>query len=153
MKQKFYFPLTCYTYERGDYGIEWDNPIEYDGRKAYCYRGDIENAFDKYNDGDEDIGRYFHGMETAKAKIASAEWRFEAVDGCLYGRVDVALSEPLTDEEIESVKDWISGQNSDGLGEGFEQQEIRTYDNDIIMVSFWNSGDDYYVKTEEEFKK
>lgn len=151
MIQKFYFPLTVHTYERDDWGIDWDNSIEGDGRTAIRYRGDIENTFERYNDGD-DMARYFSRSETVKAKIQHCEWRFENFDGCLYGRVDVILSAPLTEAEIEIVKEWISGQNSDGLGEGFEQQDIRTKNGDVIMVSFWNPSDDYRIMTEDEFK-
>lgn len=152
MVQRFYFPLTVNSYMRRDWGIDWDDPTEGDGRVAIRYRGDIEDALDRYNAGD-DMGQYFHGSETAKAKITSAEWRFEAVDGCLFGRVDVSLTEPLTAEETKAVKRWISGQNSDGLGEGFEQQDIRTRGGDCIQVSFWNPHDDYRIMTEDEFRK
>lgn len=145
MVQRFYFPLTVHTYKRG----AWE-ATEGDGRIACKYRGEIENALDVYNAG-EDMSQYFHGSETAKAKIVGAEWRFEAVDGCLFGRVDVFLSESLNDVETENVKSWICGQNSDGLGEGFEQQSIRV-EYDIIEVSFWNPSDDYRIMTEEEFR-
>ena len=36
--------------------------------------------------------------------------------------VTVVTNRPLTAEESASFSSWISGQNSDGLGEGFEQQ-------------------------------
>ena len=108
MIQKFYFPLTVNSYERRDWGIDWDDPTEGDGRAALRYRDDIEDALDGYNDGD-DMGQYFHGSETVKAKLISAEWCFEAVRGCLYGRVDITLAEYptaeyLTAEETEAVK-------------------------------------------------
>lgn len=154
MLQKFYFPLTVNSFERDDWGVDWDNPTEADGRTAYRYRGEIENKFDEYNDGFEEMAEYFHSYNHASAasKILSAVWRFEAVDGCLFGRVDFILTEAFTSEETETVKDWICGQNSDGLGEGFEQREIRTKDDRIINVSFWNRSDDYRIMTEEEFK-
>lgn len=158
MVQRFYFPLTVntceryYDYKDGDYGYREN---ESDGRTAYKYRGDIENKFDWYNDGDYNMAEYFgdYYSKTANAKMVSAEWHFEAVDGCLYGRVDVDLTEPLTDEETKIVKNWITGQNSDGLGEGFEQQEIKTNDGNLISVSFWNTSDEYRIMTEEEFKE
>lgn len=154
MVQRFYFPLTVNTYERDDCGTDWDNPIEADGRTAYRYRGEIENKFDEYNEGFEDMAKYFYSRDSKSAapKILSAVWRFEAVGGCLFGRVDFILTEPLTAEETEAVKDWIAGQNSDGLGEGFEQREIQTRDDGEIYVSFWHRGDDYRVMTEDEFR-
>lgn len=151
MVQRFYFPLTVNACER-DWDEDWDNPIEGDGKTAIRYRGDIENAFDKCNAGAANMAEYFSRSKSAKEKIERIDWRFEAVDGCLYGRVDVVLTEPLNDVETNSVKNWICGQNSDGLGECFEQREIKTNDGNLICVSFWNPSDDYRIMTEEEFR-
>ena len=49
------------------------------------------------------------------------------------------------------MKEWISGQNSDGLGEGFEQRPIETVDG-YIYVHFWNSGDEYFIVTADELQ-
>ena len=65
----------------------------------------------------------------------------------LFGRIDCSLKEALT---AEALRDWLTGQCSDGLGEGFEQQPIDTMDGELF-VSFWNSGDDYAMMTEDEF--
>ena len=40
------------------------------------------------------------------------------------GCTTVVLKEPLADEEMEDLQDYLHGQFSDGWGEGFEQQEI-----------------------------
>ena len=50
----------------------------------------------------------------------------------------------LTEQELEKLSDWISGQNSDGLGEGFEQQDFAE--------SYFNpeTGDGPYTKREME---
>lgn len=47
------------------------------------------------------------------------------------------------------MKDWICGQNSDGLGEGFEQRPIETEWGDLY-VHLWHSGNDYVIVTVEE---
>ena len=89
--------------------------------------------------------------KTAKVKLQSMIWGFESVNNCLYGKVTVTLSEALTEEEVEAVKDYICGQNSDGLGEGFEQQEIHIDYDENIYVSFWHRGGDYWIYGEDEF--
>ena len=70
----------------------------------------------------------------------------------LYGKIDCYLTEALTPEETERLRDAISGQNSDGLGEGFEQREIPIDDGDLY-VSYWHSGDDYFLYTEDEMNE
>ena len=150
MIKKFYFPLTVSVYEKNEDDYWCDEAVEYDGAYADDYRSKIERRFDGYND--DDMADYFNESDskTAKAKLQSMIWGFESVNGCLYGKVSVTLSEELTSEEVEAVKDYICGQNSDGLGEGFEQQEIRTDDGEIY-VSFWHRGDDYWIYDEDEF--
>ncbi len=152
MIKKFYFPLIVNVYERDEYDC-WDyDGVEYDGRYADMHRGAIEKRFDGYND--DDMVDYFDesDSETAKKKLQSMIWGFESVKGCLYGKVTVTLSEELTVEETEAVKDYICGQNSDGLGEGFEQQEVRTDDGEIY-VSFWHRGSGYWIYDEDEFDR
>ena len=79
-----------------------------------------------------------------------AEWGVEEHRGALYGRIDCYLSEDLSPEETERLKDAITGQNSDGLGEGFEQREIHIDEGDLY-VSYWQSNDEYFLHTEDEF--
>lgn len=85
-----------------------------------------------------------------KEKLTSAVWSVELYGSRLFGRIDCGLKEALTAEETEALRDWLAGQCSDGLGEGFEQQPIDTMDGELF-VSFWNSGDDYAMMTESEF--
>ena len=149
MIKRFYFPLTVSVFERNEDGWWSDDTVECDGRYADDYRGYIEKRFDGYNI--DDMVEYFDESETARAKLQSMIWGFESVHGCLYGKVDVTLSEELTPEEAEAVKEYMCGQNSDGLGEGFEQQEIRVGGNEEIYVSFWHYGDDYWIYDDGEF--
>ena len=81
-------------------------------------------------------------------KLVYAEWSVETRNGNLYGKIFCYFREPITEEETERLKDTITGQNSDGFGEGFEQHPIRV-DSEDIYVSFWDY-DDYFLKTRAE---
>ena len=48
--------------------------------------------------------------------------------------------------------DELIGQAADGFGEGLEQREIKTDDGDIY-VSFWHSGNDYFMENEMDFQQ
>ena len=105
---------------------------------------EIADALKKYtaNDDNKDDG--------VSEKLTSAVWSVEMRSDRLFGRIDCSLKETLTADETEALRDWLTGQCSDGLGEGFEQQPIDTMDGELF-VSFWNSGDDYAMMTESEF--
>ena len=83
-------------------------------------------------------------------KIASMEWDVTRVRGTLYGSISCELRAPLTDDEQAELIDWITGQNSDGLCEGFEQHPVDTDDGELY-VRFWHDGDDYFVMPSEDF--
>lgn len=87
--------------------------------------------------------------EDITQKFFSAKPFVEVRDGNLYGGVVLEHYGELDPADLISVSDYISGQFSDGWGEGFEQHEIRAGDEDIY-VSFWDSGDEYFLKPESE---
>ena len=55
----------------------------------------------------------------------------------------------LTQDDIAGLKDYITGQNADGQGESLEQHEIRVTDGELY-VSFWHTGNNYAIYTQEE---
>ena len=113
---------------------------------------EIADALKRYtaNDGN-DMATYYNKDDGVSEKLTSAVWSVELHGDRLFGRIDCSLKETLTAEETEALRDWLTGQCSDGLGEGFEQQPIDTMDGELF-VSFWNSGDDYAMMTEDEFE-
>ena len=60
------------------------------------------------------------------------------------------LREPLNASEMSSLIDTIVGQAADGFGEGFEQRELKTPDNDVIYASLWSSDKTWTIQTEQE---
>lgn len=112
---------------------------------------EISDALKKYTANDEnDMAAYYNKDDGVSEKLTSAVWLVEMRSDRLFGRIDCSLKEALTAEETEALRDWLTGQCSDGLGEGFEQQPIDTMDGELF-VSFWNSGNDYAMMTESEF--
>lgn len=112
---------------------------------------EISDALREYTANDEkDMATYYNEDDGVSEKLTSAVWSVEMHGDRLFGRIDCSLKAALTAEETEALRDWLTGQCSDGLGEGFEQQPIDTMDGELF-VSFWNSGDDYAMMTENEF--
>lgn len=148
-RQVYYFPLTCsVTDEDGEL-------YESDASELTQYSEQIQDAIEKDQARDIDTMAMCFWCHNTKlndsihSKLLTAVWGVEEIRGQLYGRVEVTSTIPLTAEETAAMKAWISGQNSDGLGEGFEQRPIET-DYGDIYVHFWNSGSDYFLSTTEE---
>ena len=108
---------------------------------------DINAAREFLREHGEHMEQYIY-PDAAKQQVHSATW--DLLD---EGRWEVTLvaDTNLGQDQLELLSEWISGQNSDGLGEGFEQQSfserVPEYDDDveddedIIMSSFdWQTN-------------
>ena len=142
--ETFYFPLV------GNIEEDCDEPYEVDNSYLRSFECDIRQLLQKEQDLDgTNMKDYFYDDDNAQKKMVSCKWDVVERDRTLYGKVEFRLKEPFTDEEKVAVKEWVTGQNSDGLGEGFEQRPIETEDSDLY-VSMWNDGDDYFMYDEDE---
>ena len=72
----------------------------------------------------------------------------DAVKRSLYGRVDVRLHEELTEEELDSLKEWITSQN-EAVCDLIEGQPIDSEDG-LLAISLWHGGNDYFVSDRDE---
>ena len=144
IKEVFYCPLTG--------NIDEGDEDYFTAGNSYLrdYKWAIEELIQKEEQHDShDMAEYFDEDENIARKLASVKWGVEPYRGRLFGRIECSLKEPLTEKEEEVMKEWITGQNSDGWGEHFEQQPIETEDG-YLFVSFWHGGNDYAVMTHDE---
>lgn len=112
----------------------------------------IEEAIERERcEGEEARGlmHYFDESREVAAKVVSAHPKVADVDGELYGVLECKIRDPLTEEEIKILKDFWTGQMSDGWGEGFEQQPLTVEDGEIY-ISFWSRKSFWSVMTERE---
>ena len=112
------------------------------------YEDRIRDAIDQRNSADGgNLMLYFDERRNheVKAKVLSAIPSVEIRNGELTGCTTVRLEAPLTETEMEDLQDYLKGQFSDGWGEGFEQQEIRTGDG-VLYVHFWEEPFDFEVE-------
>ena len=153
---KYYCPLTVRVHGTDSWGDVDEDGYEEDAEFAARHEDVIRQRMIDYNAIDENnMADYFHGNNGVSEKLRSADWDFERRNGELYGCITVQTAGPLTEDEEQDLKQWISGQNSDGLGEGFEQRELYfdgTRYGGFMYVSLWHSGDDYYIDNETEFE-
>lgn len=63
-------------------------------------------------------------QESTRNKIVNIRWNLSDDQS---GYIQLETTDSLSELELKSISEWVSGQNSDGLGEGFEQQSFANY--------------------------
>lgn len=139
--EDFYCPLHVRLHDTEGYDIDLEKEDIAQFEEAICERLEAEQE-------EDEMTPYVGEQADIEDKLLYAEWTVENRNGNLYGKISCYFREPITEEETERLKDTITGQNSDGFGEGFEQHPIRV-DSEDIYVSFWDY-DDYFLKTRAE---
>ena len=143
----FYCPLMVQIPDEDGELNEIDNVI------LLNYEEDIRDAIRAEQQRDnKNMAHYYWGNDGVKAKLISADWDVEQIGGELFGCIHIRLNEPLTVGEATALSDWVNGQNADGLCEGFEQRPIQTDDGELY-ISYWHSGDDYFLCDEDELEQ
>ena len=140
--EDFYCPLQA-TIIDGN-GNEWNIAQE----DLPVYENEIQLKIEDCQEADMDMAAYVGKHANMRDKLLYVEWGVENRSGRLYGKISCHFSTPLSAEETERLKDAITGQNSDGFGEGFEQCSIETL-NGKLYAFLWDY-DDYFLKTSEE---
>ena len=147
---KLYMPLTASFYARNEWG-DWDETgEEWDGRTLLDYEDRIL-GFMVRNRVPEEAGRglmLWCDKEFLDVKVRSAVFTAEARGGRLWGVAECQVVGQLSPEELTSLKDYLTGQAADGVGEGLEQQAIRV-DGGELYVHMWQP-EGWSIQTEAE---
>ena len=160
MLMKFYSPLTAEFFpnepdwENESYNEYEDCPL--DGHDLLQYADAVDEAVKKdIADFNGDLMQYYHDEDSVRCKVVTAIPSVEVHGNKLCGCLTVELKETLLDDEQTVLCNYISGQYSDGWGEGFEQREIDVGDGKLY-VHFWQDHD-FELKCDvpdmTEFKK
>ena len=150
---RLFSPLTATFYHKNEYG-EVSNDFEEFSQVDLCaYEEDIADQIEMSkldSEGERGLAVYLENKLMAR-KIHSLNPTVEQ-SSAAWGVLEVESYGILSEAELELVKSYWSGQVSDGWGEGFEQRPISLQDGELY-VSFWNSGDDFFISTEEQMKQ
>ena len=145
MQMKFYSPLTADFFpNEPDYEDEFYDEYEgcpLDGHDLLQYADAVDEAVKKdIADFNGDLMQYYHEDDSVRNKVVSAVPSVEICGNKLCGCLTVELKETLLDDEQTVLCNYITGQYSDGWGEGFEQRDIRV-DDGTLAVHFWQDHD------------
>ena len=142
---KFYSPLTADFFpNEPDYEDEFYDEYEgcpLDGHDLLQYADAVDEAVKKdIADFNGNLMQYYREDDSVRRKVVRAVPNVDEVNGELVGSLWVDTDAPLTAEEQAVFCAYISGQYSDGWGEGFEQREIDVGDGKLY-VHFWQHHD------------
>lgn len=152
---KLYMPLTVTTYERNQWGDLEDDPVELCSHDILKHQDNILAAMLRERVRDEverGLMKYYHGEDSVNDKVQSLVFTAEKVGCELMGVAECRVRGELTQEELELLKEYASGQASDGFGEGLEQRPIKTAEGEIY-ISLWSSGKSWSIQTQDELAR
>ena len=146
VETRLYCPLKIEIDDGSGYTDEVcsENYVGYDDEINDFIRDDLNSDEDAVERG---LAAYLHD-ENLDKKVYSIMPMVETRNGNLYGVAVVQSYGELDKAETADLVGYISGQFSDGFGEGLEQRPI-TLGEDEVYISLWNS-EDYYLKPESE---
>ena len=156
MEMKFYSPLTADFFpNEPDYEDEFYDEYEgcpLDGHDLLQYADAVDEAVKKdIADFNGDLMQYYHEDDSVRGKVVNAVPSVEIHGNKLCGCLNVELQESLNEGEQAVLCDYISGQYSDGWGEGFEQRDICVEDG-TLAVHFWQE-DGFEMTPEREMQQ
>jgi len=148
-------PLTVFTYPRNEWGDSENEPVEIDSYDVLAHKDIILAAILKERMPDETergLMKYYSVDDSVNRKVQSYVFTVEQVQDKLMGMAECRVQGELTAEELDQLKDNISGQASDGFGESFEQRPVKTSDGEIY-VSLWSSDKNWSIMTKDELEQ
>lgn len=145
---KLYSPLTADFFPDEEEEYDWYEGGEMDrlplgGEDLQDYQASIQKMVDKENhfkDWHGNLMEYFDEQRSPslKEKAVCALVSVEVHNGKLCGCTTVTVKESLTELELSALKKYMTGQFSDGWGEGFEQRDIEV-SGGVLNVHFWQT--------------
>ena len=147
---RLFSPLFPHIYRRNEWADLENAPEDLSASEILEYEDAILDRIEKEKLPDE--GKYGLAVYLdidLREKVHSIHPSVEEWNDELWGVTEVQTRGELTPAEYAELTEWLTGQFSDGWGEGFEQREIKV-DEGELCISFWDTSDRFFIKPEDE---
>ena len=118
--------------------------------ESNCFNAPAEEyaaeLFEALEKDDADLAEYaddYHGATYYK-KLRKVKMDAEWIGRKLYGVAICEVDDDWTDDDTAQLKEYLTGQYSDGWGERFEQSEIDSYTEVETCEEYDEEADEYY---------
>lgn len=125
---KLYMPLAVMQHERDEWGSLEEYPSELDQGTILSYHDQILAAIHKERTPEEaerGLMKYYHGDDSINQNVKSLFFTVEQVGNRLMGVAECRVQGNLNDAELEQLKEYASGQASDGSGRASSSIQLR----------------------------
>lgn len=149
---RLFSPLFPHIYRKNEWGDLDDYREDLTASEVLEYEDKILVLIEKEklpSEGERGLAVYLDN--DLSRKVYSINPSVEEWNGELWGVTELQTHGTLSSSELAELTEWLSGQFSDGWGEGLEQRKIKVEDGELYL-SFWDSSDRFFIKPEEELK-
>lgn len=149
---KLYMPLTVKLFGKNEWGDWEEEGYELDKTDVLEHEDTILAAITKETrtlESERGLMEYYHEKDGVDQKVKSLFFTVEQAGNQLMGVAQCRVQGDLTALELELLKDYATGQASDGFGEGLEQRPLKVTGGEIY-VSLWSSDRSWGIMTHDE---
>lgn len=149
---KLYMPMSVTYYERNQWGDMDDTELNLDDGEMVREADHIIAALQREalpTESERGLMHYYHENDSVNDKVKSCVFTAEVRDKKLWGVAVCQVIGELNPAELDTLKEYVSGQASDGLGEGFEQRPIKMSNGNEMYAHLWQ-WDHWCVQTAAE---